>query len=130
MTSALETDAPANKGSFVTTHWSLVLRAAEGSSVSGQAALEQLCRAYWYPLYAYIRRQGRGPEEAQDLTQAFFARLLEKGYLAHANPERGKFRTFLCSNGWNEKAGLKTLWISVRNPNGRIRSSNVKNKNK
>lgn len=96
MVSTHETDVASSTGrGFTTTHWSLVLSAADRSSVSGQAALERLCRAYWYPLYAYVRRQGRGVEEAQDLTQEFFARLLQKDYLRHADRERGRFRTFL-----------------------------------
>jgi RNA polymerase sigma-70 factor (ECF subfamily) len=98
MTSAEETNSPSNRSAFVTTHWSVVMSAAENRSVSGQAALEQLCSNYWYPLYVYVRRAGNGMDEAQDLTQAFFARLLEKGYLAHANPQRGKFRTFLLTS--------------------------------
>jgi DNA-directed RNA polymerase specialized sigma24 family protein len=69
-------------GTFPTTHWSVVLSAGEGGpSPDAQAALERLCRAYWYPLYAYVRRQGRSVEEAQDLTQEFFARLLQKEFL-------------------------------------------------
>ena len=83
---------------FTTTHWSVVLAAAEPGSESGELALSTLCRNYWYPLYAYVRRQGHGPDEAQDLTQSFFARLLEKNYLGLANPERGRFRTFLLSS--------------------------------
>jgi RNA polymerase sigma-70 factor (ECF subfamily) len=63
-----------------------------------QAALERLCRAYWYPLYAYVRRQGRNVEEAQDLTQEFFARLLRKEYLRHHDLARGRFRTFLLTS--------------------------------
>lgn len=73
----------------------MVLSAGEGSLPNAQAALERLCRAYWYPLYAYVRRQGRSVEEAQDLTQEFFARLLQKEYLRHTDPARGRFRTFL-----------------------------------
>ena len=70
--------------------------AAGHSSVSGaQEALETLCRTYWYPLYVYVRRQGQSPHDAQDLTQEFFARLLEKKYLRLADPDRGKFRAFL-----------------------------------
>jgi RNA polymerase sigma-70 factor (ECF subfamily) len=80
---------------FATTHWSVVLNAADASSPSVAAALEQLCRTYWYPLYAFVRRKGNSPHDAQDLTQAFFARLLEKNYVAQANRERGRFRTFL-----------------------------------
>jgi RNA polymerase sigma-70 factor (ECF subfamily) len=81
--------------SFVTTHWSLVLAAGKGASPDAQAALASLCQTYWYPLYAYVRRQGHQPDDAQDLTQEFFARLLEKHYLQSADPERGRFRSFL-----------------------------------
>ncbi len=80
---------------FVTTHWSVVLAAGQRDSPQAAAALENLCRSYWYPLYAYVRRRGFGPEDAQDLTQEFFAQLLRKNYPARANPAKGKFRTFL-----------------------------------
>jgi RNA polymerase sigma factor (sigma-70 family) len=80
---------------FATTHWSAVLAAGRAASPSAAAALEQLCRTYWYPLYAFVRRQGHSPHDAQDLTQAFFARLLQKNYVAQADRERGRFRTFL-----------------------------------
>lgn len=63
--------------------------------MKAQAALEQLCRTYWYPLYAYVRRRGQPPQDAQDLTQAFFARLLDRNWVADADRERGRFRTFL-----------------------------------
>jgi RNA polymerase sigma-70 factor (ECF subfamily) len=76
--------------------------------------LESLCRAYWYPLYAYVRCRGRGPEEARDLTQEFFARLLEKKWLKEADPSRGRFRTFLLTammhflaNDWRQVQTLK-----------------------
>jgi RNA polymerase sigma-70 factor (ECF subfamily) len=72
-----------------------VLSAGGGLLPDAPDALERLCRAYWYPLYVYVRRQGRGVEEAQDLTQEFFARLLRKEYLGRADPARGRFRTFL-----------------------------------
>jgi len=65
------------------------------ASASAAAALEQLCRTYWYPLYAFVRRKGHSPHDAQDLTQSFFARLLEKNYVAQADRERGRFRTYL-----------------------------------
>jgi RNA polymerase sigma factor (sigma-70 family) len=81
---------------FATTHWSVVLAAGQDSPKTDQA-LETLCRAYWYPLYAFVRRQGYNPPDAQDLTQAFFARLLEKKYLGLADPDRGRFRSFLLS---------------------------------
>ena len=80
---------------FATTHWSVVLAAREPGLPEAAAALEKLCRTYWYPLYAFVRRKGHSPDDAQDLTQAFFARLLEKNYVAQADRERGRFRTFL-----------------------------------
>ncbi len=83
---------------FATTHWSVVLLAAQNSAPEASEALEKLCASYWYPLYAYVRRAGRNVEDAQDLTQEFFARLLEKQYLGLATPERGRFRTFLLSS--------------------------------
>ncbi len=80
---------------FVTTHWSVVMAARDKESPNATAALEVLCRTYWYPLYAFIRRQGRNPQDAQDLTQEFFARLLQKDYLQAVDREKGRFRTFL-----------------------------------
>ena len=82
---------------FHTTHWSVVLAAGQADWPQAANALEGLCRTYWYPLYAYARRRGYGPEDAQDLTQGFFARLLEKNYVQQADRQRGKFRTFLLS---------------------------------
>jgi RNA polymerase sigma-70 factor (ECF subfamily) len=79
----------------MTTRWSLVLAAGHQSSPNATRALESLCQAYWYPLYAFVRRRGKQPEEAQDLTQEFFARVLEKDCLNSADRERGRFRTFL-----------------------------------
>lgn len=80
---------------MLTTHWSLVQSAGRKSSPTGRQALETLCRLYWPPLYAYIRRCGINAVEAEDLTQAFFAELLDKDYLLQASPERGRFRSFL-----------------------------------
>jgi RNA polymerase sigma-70 factor (ECF subfamily) len=80
---------------FVTTHWSVVLAAGADASQAGRHALEQLCRAYWPPVYAYARRTGYTPEDARDLTQGFFARLIEMESLSRADPERGRFRSFL-----------------------------------
>ena len=85
----------AHGGVFATTHWSVVLAAGESHSLRSAQALETLCRAYWYPLYAYVRRQGRNPEDAQDLTQGFFAHLLRKDFLNGVGPEKGRFRSFL-----------------------------------
>jgi RNA polymerase sigma-70 factor (ECF subfamily) len=80
---------------FHTTHWSLIAAARSGGSPQAQAALAALCETYWYPLYAFIRRQGHSMEDARDLTQEFFARLLEKDYLGSVDQEKGKFRSFL-----------------------------------
>ena len=73
---------------FATTHWSVVLAAADQDSPQAAAALEQLCRTYWYPLYAYVRHRGHSPEDSQDLTQEFFHRLLHKHYLAQLDPQQ------------------------------------------
>ena len=80
---------------FATTHWSLVVAAGNRDSPHAEKALAELCQIYWYPLYAYVRRRGYGPEDAEDLTQDFFVRLMEKEYLGLADRQRGKFRTFL-----------------------------------
>jgi DNA-directed RNA polymerase specialized sigma24 family protein len=80
---------------FMTTRWSLVLVAGRRSSPDSRQALEALCHAYWYPLYAYVRRRVADVNEAQDLTQAFFAELLAKNYVGAADVERGRFRAFL-----------------------------------
>lgn len=80
---------------FATTHWSVVLAAGHQESSQAAEALDKLCRSYWYPLYACVRREGFGPEDSQDLTQEFFARLLARDYVARADPHRGKFRSFL-----------------------------------
>ena len=88
----------ARRPAFVTTHWSVVLRAGRNDTTQAQAALSHLCEIYWYPLYAYVRQRDHSPEDAQDLTQEFFARLIEKGTLAHADPARGRFRTFLLAS--------------------------------
>ena len=98
---------------FATTHWSVVLAAQDGDSPAASEALNDLCRAYWPPLYAYIRRQGHDVTEAQDLTQEFFARLLERDYLARLDRQRGKFRSFLLAfvkhflSEQREKAGAQ-----------------------
>jgi RNA polymerase sigma-70 factor (ECF subfamily) len=83
---------------FATTHWSVVLAAGDDSAPGAREALEKLCRAYWYPLYTFVRRQGHGPEDAQDVTQEFFARFLEKEYFGLADPARGRFRSFLLAS--------------------------------
>ena len=85
----------AGAGYFTETHWSVVLAAKEEGSSRAAEAMEKLCRTYWRPLYAYVRRQGHNPEEAEDLTQEFFAKLLAKDYLQHLRHQEGKFRSFL-----------------------------------
>jgi len=111
-----EADLPdsATGGWFKTTHWSAVLEAGRADPTQTSAALADLCQAYWPPLYAYIRRSGYSKEDAQDLTQEFFARLLEKQWLAQADQARGKFRSFLLSsmnhflaNEWRRSQTLK-----------------------
>ena len=99
---------------FEPTRWSLVLRSREEDSVVRRKALGDLCAAYWYPLYAFLRRSGRGVEDAQDLAQDFFARLMDGTLLSGANPEKGKFRTLLLAalknmdaNAWNAARAQK-----------------------
>ncbi len=104
----------AHGAAFATTHWSVVLAAGQRDTPQAAAALEQLCRTHWYPLYAYVRRRGYSPEDAQDLTQEFFARLLAKDYLALAEPHKGKFRSFLL-------AGLKNLLSDERDRANRLK---------
>jgi DNA-directed RNA polymerase specialized sigma24 family protein len=82
---------------FGTTRWGLVIQAG-GSSAGAESALAELCEGYWYPVYAFIRRTGAPTEDAKDLTQAFFARVLEKGALKYADPDRGRFRSFLLAS--------------------------------
>ena len=88
-------DAPSTTSQFVTTHWSVVLEAGASDSPESNQALELLCRTYWYPLYAYVRRKSYSADDARDLTQEFFARLLARNYLSVADRNKGKFRSFL-----------------------------------
>ena len=99
---------------FATTHWSVVVAAGDAGSPQAREALERLCQSYWYPLYAYVRRLGRSPHDAQDLTQEFFLQLLEHSYLARADPRKGRFRSFLLvalnhflTNAWHRAHALK-----------------------
>jgi RNA polymerase sigma factor (sigma-70 family) len=85
------------RASFDTTRWSMVLAVGDGDTVLSREALAELCRRYWMPLYTYVRRRGHGVEEAEDLVQEFFARLLASNSIERAEPERGKFRTYLLS---------------------------------
>jgi RNA polymerase sigma factor (sigma-70 family) len=99
---------------FATTRWTVVLAAGRQGAPQADAALEELCRTYWYPLYAYVRRRGHSREDAEDLTQAFFARLLEKHYLEGVSSEKGRFRAFLLvalkrflANEWDRASAQK-----------------------
>lgn len=99
---------------FATTHWSAVIDAGRPGSPEAARALDELCRVYWYPLYAYVRRQGFDVPASQDLTQEFFSRLLEKNYVGIADRKRGKFRWFLLTafkcflaNEWDRARALK-----------------------
>jgi RNA polymerase sigma-70 factor (ECF subfamily) len=99
---------------FATTHWTVVLAAGRRHTPQSDGALEELCRTYWFPLYAYVRRRGHNKEDAEDSVQAFFARFLEKNYLAGLSAERGRFRAFLLAslkhfliNEWKRSQRLK-----------------------
>jgi RNA polymerase sigma-70 factor (ECF subfamily) len=86
---------PGQNARFTTTHWSVVLAAGGPDSGVAREALERLCQTYWYPLYAYARRRGNSPEDAEDLSQELFARLIERNDFANLSKERGRFRAFL-----------------------------------
>src|SRR6266508_434910 len=89
---------PGARGHFATTRWSLVLAAGRRKSDRSTEALATLCEIYWYPVYAFIRRQGHDADAARDLTQEFFTRVLEKNYFGDADPSRGRFRAFLLTS--------------------------------
>jgi RNA polymerase sigma-70 factor (ECF subfamily) len=93
--SAGSESGPQERDRFATTHWSLVLAAGQGGPAYAAEALATLCANYWYPLYAHVRRRGLDPDQARDLVQEFFARLLEKHFLQSADQRRGRFRSFL-----------------------------------
>src|SRR5437762_3300798 len=120
---AAETRAQGDEGRFATTHWSVVVQAGQLDSPQAEAALAKLCQTYWYPIYTYVRRRGHGPEDSQDLTQEFFARFLERKGIKLADPERGRFRSFLLTalknflaNEWHrgqaEKRGGRDHFVS------------------
>ena len=123
MTPGTRVPTPARDEPFLTTRWSLVL-AAGAERPDSASALSELCETYWYPLYAYVRRRGYSADDAQDLTQSFFARLLEKNAVGVADPSRGRFRAFLLgslkhflANEWNraraQKRGGGQLVLSI-----------------
>lgn len=104
----------AHQAVFATTHWSVVLAAGRSDAPQGQASLEKLCQMYWYPLYAYVRRRGYSEADAKDLTQAFFAWFLERDWVENADPQRGRFRSFLLTsisrflaNEWHKRQTQK-----------------------
>lgn len=88
----------APRHAFPNTRWSVVCLAGRNDTTRAQEALARLCEAYWHPLYAYARKRGRSPEDAQDLTQSFFARLLAQNWVGDADPAKGRFRTFLLTS--------------------------------
>lgn len=109
---------------FTTTHWSAVVSAGQDNGEAALKALDRLCRTYWYPLYAYVRRRGSTEDQARDLTQAFFAQLIAQQSIAEARRERGRFRTFMLSsfehflaNEWNrgqaKKRGGGVTFVSL-----------------
>ena len=103
---------------FATTHWSVVLT-ARGESAAAKEALEKLCRTYWWPLYGFVRREGYKPEEAQDLTQAFFARLLERRDLETVRQERGRLRSYLLASIKNFLSKARHREMTVKRGEGR-----------
>ena len=109
-----ESNIPPGASRFDQTQWSLVLAAGAADASGADAALARLCEAYWYPLYSFVRRQGTAHHDAQDLTQAFFGKLLEKHYLGDVDRSRGRFRTFLLAslkhflaNEWDKRSAKK-----------------------
>jgi RNA polymerase sigma factor (sigma-70 family) len=111
---ATRDESPQRRDDFATTHWSVVLSAGDRRAPAASQALAELCESYWYPLYAFIRRRVSDVHEAQDLTQAFFEQLLERGTFEAADPERGRFRAFLLTackrfliNEWHKDRAIK-----------------------
>ena len=124
MTVRATSNAGGSAGMFQTTHWSVVLAASAENGEQTRAALEELCRAYWYPVYTYARRCGHTTHDAEDLTQEFFHRLLDRRYLTQADPQKGRFRNFLLvtfkhflANEWDRakavKRGGRVSFISI-----------------
>jgi RNA polymerase sigma-70 factor (ECF subfamily) len=103
---------------FATTHWSLVLT-AQGRSPAADEALEKLCRTYWWPLYGFVRRNGYSPEEAQDLTQAFFARLLQRRDLETVSQQKGRLRSYLLASVKNFLSKARDRELSIKRGEGR-----------
>ncbi len=129
-----DTYAPKGDARFATTHWTMVLEAKDRESADASKALEELCAAYWYPLYAFARKSGIDADEAKDLTQQFFQQLLEKQFLDSVHPSKGKFRSFLLvtfknliKSEWRRAhaqkrgGGQQILSIDEQDPEGRYR---------
>lgn len=113
-TADLSADIVKGQPVFATTHWSVVLTAGRSDTTRARTALGKLCQIYWYPLYAYARRRGHAAHDAQDLTQEFFAQLLEGNWIAKADRDKGRFRSFLLmvmgrflANEWDKAKTLK-----------------------
>src|SRR5688500_2627995 len=104
---------------FATTQWSLVVAAGNRGSAEAEAALERLCSQYWYPVFAFVRRQGHSVDQAEDLTQSFFTRLIEKGMLSEADRARGRFRTFLLTGARNFLSNERDRLIAAKRGGGR-----------
>jgi RNA polymerase sigma-70 factor (ECF subfamily) len=116
--SAIRQSTQTGAVAFATTHWSVVL-AAQGESTEANAALEKLCRTYWWPLYGFVRREGYNPEDAQDLTQAFFARLLKRRDLETVRQERGRLRSYLLASVKNFLSKARHREMTVKRGEGR-----------
>ncbi len=110
--------AATDAAAFATTHWSLVLT-AQGRSPAADEALEKLCRTYWWPLYGFVRRDGYTPEEAQDLTQSFFARLLERRDLETVRQEKGRLRSYLLASIRNFLSKARDRELTIKRGEGR-----------
>src|SRR5690349_1572037 len=111
---------PAPEHRFPTTHWSRIVAAADPEAPEARSALGELCAAYWYPIYAFIRRHGHGPVDALDLTQDYFARLLESGLLAAADRRRGRFRSFLRTDCAYFLADERDRRLALKRGGGRL----------
>lgn len=108
---------------FATTHWSAVLAAGDSASPDSRDALERLCQTYWFPLYAFVRRKGHSPEDAEDLVQDFFSTFLQKGYIGRADPARGRFRTFLLTSMQNLLHNAQDRLVALKRGGGQRRLS-------
>ena len=110
----------ASTSRFQTTSWSLVIAAAGRSSTEARGALANLCQTYWRPVYSFIRRSGYPPDQAQDLTQGFFLVLLDKNYLADADRQRGRFRSFLLTSVKHFVANERDRAYTLKRGGGQI----------